>query len=364
MQSDRSLCRTVLACAVLLWGGGLVTADEAQASCKVEASVDKSGPLVKRLGPECTVAEREAHAVESAAILDAMRKGRALELAGVVIKGDLLLDRLTVQVVRTPKGLAPEQQEALGRLNAGEIRSVSLPFTIRDSVVQGAIRHRSEKGTLQFEGPVNLHGTLFKQGVDLSRSVFQRGVDLSAAQFEQEAYWVQGQFGETLNCAGTRFGPHTRFHRSTFRGSVDCRGVLFDGMAEFLETTFEQRALFANARFGLGTGFSGSRFKHEVSFADAIFSREVFFRFARFEAEASFAGAQFLDAADFSNADFTRPDDLSKARFDRPPVFAHTKRVASEHDSGGGSSQGFQYAVTLGLLVAAALLVAYAYKMK
>lgn len=364
MRFHRAKGRTVLACAVLLWGIGCALSEPVAAACNVESSADKTGSLKRTLAPDCTAAEREAQAVESGVVMNALAKGWAVELTGVVIRGDLILDRLPVQMIRTPGNLTPDQREALSRLNAEEIRSVSAPVTIRDAVVQGTIRHRSAKGTLQFEGPVDLHGTRFMQGVDLSRSLFQRAVDLSAARFEQESYWVQGQFGEMLNCADTKFGPHTRFHRSTFRGVVECTGALFDGMAEFLETTFEQRASFANTRFGLGTGFSGSRFMRSVSFVDAIFSREVFFGFAQFESEASFAGARFLGAADFSNAVFARPDDLSKAHFDRPPGFAHAKRTGPESAPGGGTSPGVQYIFTLGLLIAAALLVAYAYKIK
>lgn len=354
----------LVACCVLAGWGGVTPTGRAEAGCAVETSVGKSGPFTKRLAADCTMAERDAHAIDSALLLEAMSKGRPVDLVGVVIRGEVMLDRLPVQSVSLPKGLPPEQQAALSRVNAGELRSVSAAVTIRDAIVLGAVRHRSSKGTLQFEGRVDFHGTRFKEGVDLSRSVFQRSVDLSAATFEREAYWVQGQFGEAVQCAGTTFGPHTRFHRSVFRGPVDCTGALFDGMAEFLETTFEQPAVFANARFGSGTGFSGSRFKHRISFADAVFSREVFFGYAVFEAGAVFAGAQVLGKADFSNAVFKQPDDLSMVRFDQPPVMTNTTRTVEAKETGWFQSVQVQYGITLLLLLTAVALVVYAIKLK
>lgn len=344
---------------------GVIPMTDAQAACLVEAPASgKQGALIRHLAPDCTPAEREANAVGSVAIMEAISKGQPVDLVGVVVRGDLIFDTLDVQTTQMPKGLTAEQQAALNQLNVEELRLVRESVTIRDSVVSGALRHRSAKGTLQFDGPVDFHGTLFKEGVDLSRSAFQGAVDLSQAGFEKEAYFVQGQFARALNCKETKFGPHTRFHRSVFRGPVDCTGALFDGMAEFLEVTFELPAAFERARFGQGTGFSGSRFKQRADFAEAIFSREAFFGFALFEGEASFAGAQFLGSGDFSDAEFKKPDDLAKARFDQKPVFTGTKRLAQEPSGDVLKSPAGQYALTLFLLLAAALLLAYAIKMK
>jgi uncharacterized protein YjbI with pentapeptide repeats len=355
----------VCSLALLLGWIGILSIGEARAACLVDAPAGaKSGSLVMHLPPDCTQAEREARAVGSAAIMEAMAKGRIVDLVGVVVRGDLIFDKLPVQTTQMPKGLTPEQRAALTQLNVEDLRLVREAVTIRDSVVLGAWRHRSAKGTLQFEGPVDFHGTTFKDGLDLSRSAFQSAVDLSRASFEKEAYFVQGQFAHALSCTDTKFGPHTRFHRSSFRGAVHCAGALFDGMAEFLEVSFEQSASFERARFGSGTGFSGSRFKRHANFSEAIFSREAFFGFSVFEGEASFAGAQFLGSADFSSAEFMKPDDLAKVRFDQKPLFTRTKRVAQEQSTDFLKSPTGQYGLTLLLLLTGALLVAYALRMK
>jgi len=354
----------VLALSVLLAGLLPGTASTA-ASCSVESTAtDKTGSLIRHLAGECSLSEREAHAVSSALIMQALTKGHPVDLVGVIVRGDLLLDDLPVQTAHMPKGLSAQQQDALAQLNSGDVRLVHGPLTIRNSVMEGSVRHRSVKGTLQFEGPVDVRGTTFKEGVDLSRSVFQGAVDLSAAKFERESYFVHGQFAQTLTCKETRFGLHTRFHRSVFRGAVDCTAALFDGMAEFLEVTFEQPVAMERARFGSGTGFSGSRFMRHTSFSEAVFSRDTFFGFTVFEGDVSFLDAQFLGSADFSDAEFKRPDDLMKARFDRKPLLIRTKRATQDQEKGLLQSPAGQYTVTLFFLLLAALLVAYAMKIK
>lgn len=135
-------------------------------------------------------------------------------------------------------------------------------------------------------------------------------------------------------------------------------------MAEFLEVTGEQPVEFERSRFGSGTGFSGSHFKSRISFRDAIFSRETFFTFTAFEGETMFAGAQFLGSADFSSAEFRQQDDLARARFDHPPLFTQTKRLEPAQPDSFLQTKNGQYVLTFGLLVAAALLVAYAIRLK
>jgi uncharacterized protein YjbI with pentapeptide repeats len=332
------------------------------AACVNEtASNEVESGLRIHLSAGCAQAEREAHLVHGERIMDAIQKGQSVDLAGVIIQGNLTFDRLTAQT--NPKPTTPELQKQGAPVGNQEQRLVRAALRIRDSVVSGALHHRSVAGTLRFEGPVDFQGTRFKDGVDLSRSIFQDMVELSGATFEKEAYFVQGQFAKQLVCRETKFGPSTRFHRSTFQGSVDCTRALFDGMAEFLEVSFEQPVTFEQSRFGLGTGFSGSRFKGRISFSEAIFSRETFFMFAAFEGEAVFADAQFLGPVDFSNAEFRQQDDLAKARFDQPPLLAQAKR-REPAQPGLLQARNGQYALTLVFLVVAALLVAYAVKLK
>lgn len=338
---------------------------KADAVCVVEApETGSEGGLVIHLSPSCTQAERENHAVRSDVIMDAIAKGRPVDLLGVLVRGDLNFDRLAVQTTAHSPMPGSESANHEYRVGGNGQRTVREALSLRDSVVLGAVRHRAADSTLRFEGPVDLSGSNFKDGVDLSRSVFHKPVEFSRATFEKETHFVQGQFAMPVGCRETKFGPSTRFHQSTFQGSVDCTSALFDGMAEFLEVTFEQATVFEGARFGQGTGFSGSRFKGRVSFSEAIFSRETFFGFAIFESETVFAGARFLGSADFSHAEFRQHDDLAKARFDQPPLLDQTKRLESAQSTGLLQGGNGQYTLTVIFLIVAALLVAYAAKIK
>lgn len=340
---------------IVLTAGGLIATGPEGVGATCLVAQPANGPeagLVIHLPSTCSSDEREAHAVAGDAVIDAIAKKRRVDLVGVIIRGDLIFDRLAVEAVSD-----------LHRIE-GEQRFVRTALSIRNSDVRGALRHRSPEGGLWFEGPVDFQGSRFREGVDLSRSVFQEKVDLSGAVFEKEAYFVRGRFIGEAVCRETKFGPSTRFHRSMFQRPLDCTGALFDGMAEFLEVQFEQPATFERSRFGQGTGFSGSHFKGRVKFSEAIFSRETFFGFTVFEDEAIFAGAQFLGPSDFSNAEFKLPDDLEKARFDQLPLLAQTKRPASKQADDFLQTSKSQYVLTLVLLVAAALLIAYIIKLK
>jgi uncharacterized protein YjbI with pentapeptide repeats len=338
---------------------------EVGAACVAEGGSANAGEagLVLHLAPTCTQVEREAHIVRGERIVETLERGHPVDLVGVIVQGDVLFDRLVPQSA-SRSSMASESPSRGNPARGQEVRLVRGGLRIRDSVLQGAVRHRSVTGTLRFEGSVDLQGTRFKEGVDLSWSVFQEAVELSGAVFEKEAHFVQGQFVGPLACRETRFGPSTRFHRSRFQSSMDCTGALFDGTAEFLEVTSEQSVEFERSRFGSGVGFSGSRFKSHLSFRDAIFSRETFFTFTVFEGETMFTGAQFLGAADFSNAEFKRQDDLARARFDHPPLLAQTTRLEPPQSDSFFQTKNGQYVLTFGLLVTAALLVAYAIKLK
>lgn len=355
-------CRRYLA--LVLVSPIMTWPSDADAVCIVEAPATgiETG-LVIHLSAGCTPAEREAHAVRGEAVMDTIAKGRPVDLLRVIVHGDLLFDRLAVQAPSRSTVPASEMANQAHRGGNGQ-RIVRQVLSLKDSVVSGAVRHRSADSVLRFEGPVNFYGSHFKEGVDLSRSAFQEPVELSAATFDKEAYFVQGRFGRQMDCRESRFGPTTRFHQSTFSGSVNCTGAIFDGMAEFLEVTFEQPATFERSRFGLGTGFSGSRFKSRVSFSEAIFSRETFFAFAAFESEAVFASAQFLGPADFSNAEFRQQDDLAKARFDQAPILVQVKRPVPNQSVDLLQARNENYALTLIFLIMAALLVAYAVRFK
>lgn len=347
----------------ILWGTvmlpGLLFAE-----CTTEAGgKNATAVFTLHLNSTCTEAEREARAVSAQDLMRALAAGKGIDLAGVVIQGDLVLDELPAQKVAAVQGLSLEDRRVLEGLNDEEVHVIRGPFVIKHSRVKGRIVNRLTRGFLLMTGPVVLVHTAFAGLVDLSRTVFLGLVDGSNAKFEQESYFVQDRFTQGAMFSDTRFGPHARFHRSKFSGSAIFRGADFAGLTEFLEVVFEQDANFARAAFHLGTGFSGAHCRGKCDFSSTQFDREAFFLFAMFDRAVTFASARFNSQADFSDAAFKETDNLAQATFARAPVLTRTARVTPVIP--GPSQAGpFSQVLTIVLLMAALGSLIYVLKAK
>ncbi len=322
-------------------------------NCQVDTST--SGPeavFARHLSASCTEQEREARAVDAAQLLQAFKEGKGIDLSGVIVRGDLMLDMLPVSQL-------PPELDGMKELQGREIRVVPGSMMIVDSVVRGTIKHRSVQGLLVVQGPVTFSGTRFEQLVDLSRSVFLQPVTLSRAVFLQESFFVQGRFLRDVVAEKTSFGPHTRFHRSVFQGPVTFQQSGFNGMAEFLEVGFEKDVNLSRTSFTLGTGFSGSRFQGLANFSEASFNGQAFFTFTQFGGDADFHQATFRSTADFSNAQFKGRDDFSSTSFEQGSQFTSANRSAPAQVPSGRKSEFMQYAVIAILLAFGALLIVY-----
>ena len=132
---------------------------EANAVCIAEApATGIEAGLVIHLSPGCTPAEREAHAVRGEAVMDAIAKGRPVDLLGVIVHGDLIFDRLAAHTTSHASGSVPEMTNQADRADSNGQRIVREALILRDSIVFGAVRHRSSDGTLRLEGPVEFEG--------------------------------------------------------------------------------------------------------------------------------------------------------------------------------------------------------------
>ena len=322
-------------------------------NCLVETHLSGQGAaLTLHLGVGCTEQEREARAVDAAQLLQAFKEGKGIDLLGVVVRGDLSLDMLSVSPM-------PPELEGIKELQGREIRVIPGSLAIVDSVVRGTITHRSAQGLLVVKGPATFSGTRFEQLVDLSRSVFIQPVTFSGAVFLQESYFVQGRFLRGMVADKTSFGPHTRFHRSLFQGPVTFQQARFNGLAEFLEVVFEKDVNLSRANFKLGTGFSGSHFQGLANFSDASFDGQAFFTFTQFDGVADFRQARFRSTADFSNASFKGKDDFSKASFEQGSQFTNATRSATVQAPPEPGNEIIQYTVIFILLAFGALLIIY-----
>ena len=328
------------------------------AACEIKtSSTQGEGSLTVSLSADCTEAERGRHAVDAFQLIDAFKRGKDIDLSGVVIRGDLLLDVLAAVPI-------PPDLKGAATIESEDVRIVQGAVSIVDSIVRGAMRHQSAQSQLVFRGPVTFTGTRFEQTVDLSRSVFMQPVLLTGAIFLRESYFVQARFLSDVVGEKTAFGPHTRFHRARFYKRATFQQSGFSGLAEFLEVEFDRDVNFSRTYFKLGTGFSGSRFHGMIDFSESLFDREAFFSFAIFEGDVFFRRATFRSTADFSNAEFRGRDDFAKVLFERGPEFSGAKRTNGEKAPLGLENPTVQYVITLSLLVFSALLIVYLIKSK
>jgi uncharacterized protein YjbI with pentapeptide repeats len=338
---------------------GLLCASPLGAACTEESIVGTAEQTLWRHLTGCSEQEREARAVTAEELLTALKSGKGVDLAGVVVSGDLRLDELTAMPVDVIPGLSSDERSAVSRLNVREIRLVSGPLSIRDSVVKGTISTGIKEGYVLMRGPVILTGTVFEHLLDLSRCVFLGPVDLSKAVILREGFFVHSRFTGQARFTRTSFGVHSRFFRSVFAEPVTYVQAEFNGLAEFLEVTFQKEVDFSQATFKMGTGFSGSEFLKRADFSEAVFEREAFFLFSVFEEEASFRQATFRSVADFSDSQFKGSEDFTNTRFDTQPQFTRAKLVGGRSTPFQTRGSIFQLALTAVLLLFAAALVVY-----
>jgi hypothetical protein len=347
-----------------MFGGAFLGPQALRAECTVETGGKVSTTaFTLRLSDTCTEAERHARAVSAQDLLRALASGKGIDLTGVVIQGDLLLDELPAQKVEAVRDLLSEDRRILGGLNDEQVHVIQGPFVIKNARVRGRIVNRLKQGYLLITGPVVLADTRFEGALDLSRTVFLGLVDGSRATFEQESYFVQDRFMHGAMFSEARFGPHARFHRSTFAGPALFRGAAFQGLTEFLEVVFEQDANFSHASFHMGTGFSGAHCRGKCDFSFAQFDREAFFLFARFDRPVTFASARFGSQIDFSDASFKERDDLAQATFAHQPLLTRTARVTPTTPGRPEESSSSQ-ALTIALFVTALGLLLYIIRAK
>jgi uncharacterized protein YjbI with pentapeptide repeats len=297
----------------------------ARAACVVEAVTNTREAFVKHMSKTCTVEDRLAHAVPAEELLQAIQREQAVDLVGVVVIGDLLLDQLPLREVPPPDQLPGLTKNVLASRGVKEVRVISSSITIRDSRIDGVIATKLKEGYLLARGPLTMTGTAFTGMVDFSRTMFNEEVTFSNAVFHREGLFLQTLFSRPARFDQVVFGVHTRFHRAQFHDTVTFEGARFDGLAEFLEVAFDKDANLSRSAFKMGTGFSGAQFSANVDFAAAVFEREVFFLFTGFTGNANFSRAVFRSQADFSDAEFRAMGNFSDVSFAVNPVFQRTK---------------------------------------
>lgn len=300
---------------------GVFRLSAAWAVCAVETESNNSEAMVLHLSRTCTDHERTAHTVHAEEILAAIQQGKKIDLVGVLIEGDLLLDQLPLIEVKTLDHLPPAVEQLLASENVTSLRLVRRGLSIRHARIRGMIATKLKQGYLLMLEPVTMTGTAFERTVDFSRAMLTASVDWSHAVFLREALFVQGQYYAPARFDYALFDGHARFHLAHFREDAAFANVRFNDLAEFLEVTFEKKATFSEALFKMGMGFSGSRFEGEADFSQSVFGREAYFLFTHAARMISFQGAEFRGVADFSDAAFNGRSDFSRVDFAVAPLF-------------------------------------------
>src|SRR5262249_11959611 len=142
----------------------------AAGECRVDRHAERGAVFHVHVSDGCTVPEREAQAIGAKEILAALKQGRSIDLSGVVIHGDLSFDDLPVGVL--PVGVLPRETATDAPESRADVRIVAGSFSVVNSVVRGAMQHKSTQDLLVMNGPVTLSNTRFEQPVDLSRAMF------------------------------------------------------------------------------------------------------------------------------------------------------------------------------------------------
>ena len=307
---------------------GVVVPAMAWGACRVEEGADPR-VMVRQLEGTCGDKDRHALAVSADDVLTALREGKGVVLKGVVLAGDLPLDRLSLQPFEPGLVRHPAIVERIEAEQVSAVRVIHGPFILEDVEVQGMLatnpRFRGGapgKGYVVIRGPVSLRGSTIRRSMDLSGMVFLDRADFSEMHISHEGFFIRATFARDADFTRTAFGTHSRFHRARFLGRATFTGSRFHGLAEFLEVSFAEDAGFSHTRFLQGTGFSGSRFHKTLDLSEARFDREVYFRFTEYQGEADFHRSLFRNTADFTEARFRGAADFREVVFEKPPLIS------------------------------------------
>ena len=315
-------------------------------ACRIDSS-SSARVFYRHVVGACSFEEREGLAITAKEILEALRAGKSLDLLGVVVTGDLLLDQLLLVPMEQQAFSSERVQDMLKQRRIKDVRTILGSISFRDSWFQGLLATNLTSGALVIVGDVNVAGTQFQKSVDFSKTVFLNSVDFSNAVILFEGFFISAHFDQDVNFENTAFGVHTRFHKSFFGGTATFHRARFDGLAEFLEVVFEKNTSFSQTYFKMGTGFSGARFKGPLDFSEAVFEREAYLRFTEFEQEC-FLSKNNLSRRDRFHqcANFRAPLTSPSVLFEKPPDFSGTdidrpNAACGEHFRISGFRWGF-----------------------
>ena len=151
--------------------------------CRVDEGKDPA-LMVRELKGACGDEDRQALAVSADDVLTALQQGRGVVLKGIVLAGDLPLDRLSLEPFEPGLVGHPAIVERIEAEQVSEVRVIHGPFMLEDVEVRGIFAtNLIESGYIVVRGPVSLRGSTIERSMDLSRMVF-----LDRADFFRRAH--------------------------------------------------------------------------------------------------------------------------------------------------------------------------------
>lgn len=301
-------------------------------------------------GP-CLPEEQETLAVRGADIIEALEHGRSVDLEGVLVVDDVMLDLLPLHDLRGNSDIPRAVRERLQQRRISSVRVIPGSLSIRHSRFDKVLATNLVEGALLMLGAVDFTGTVFQQSIDLSKTVFVGPFKFSKVRIDFEGFFIGSQFDQAVDFSQVTFGTHSRFHKAGFRDRVTFGNARFTGVAEFLEVEFQQAANFSRSHFASGTGFSGSVFKGPADFSAVTVDHEIYFRFTEFKQPVSFQRTQFHNVVDFTNARFDGGQDFSGVMFHLPPELTGSNLPLDAVSSQGWRGQQTQLGIFAGLVV-------------
>ncbi|WP_447971331.1 pentapeptide repeat-containing protein [Nitrospira sp. M1] len=294
-------------------------------ACELSQSSETDPDVFRRhLVGSCTAEERERHAIHADSLFQALHDGKRIDLRGVMIVGDLLLDQLPLQSISAASLSSDVIQKIAAERQIEDVRVIQRPVAIHDALIQGTWATNLRQGMLVIVGEFSITGSRFERSVDFSHTAFLHDLNFSNSKILYEGFFVRAHLEGQAVFHHVLFGTHSRFHKAHFKQEADFSESRFTGLAEFLEVIFEQGANFTQAQFQMGTGFSGARFDGPGTFSESQFHREAFFRFSSFQQEANFQDATFQAVSDFTDSSFAGLTNFRNVEFLTPPEFSGT----------------------------------------
>ena len=301
-------------------------------------------------GP-CLPGEQETFAVKGEDLLHAVEKGMSVDLEGVLVVDDVMLDLLPLRDAAGNSDIPGAVRAHLQQRGVAAVRIIPGSLSIRHSRFEKVLATNLVEGFLLMLERVDFTGSVFQQSVDLSKTVFVGPINFSKVRVDFEGFFIGAHFEQAVDFSQMRFGTHTRFHKAGFRDGVTFADSRFTGVAEFLEVEFQRKADFSRAHFASGTGFSGSVFAGPADFSTVTFDQEIYFRFTEFKQTVSFVDAQFHNVVDFSNARFDGEKNFSGVKFKSPPTLTGSNLSLEDVLDQGWRRPQSQFGIFAGLII-------------